>query len=104
MLIKSDEALLPKPCWNAVNVRINRLHETITKALEPDDKRTFFISPNRQGALFSNHEFLQPIFPAEVMADKKAGCKDRPPGWPHANEKGAGAIADMIIGLEDKED
>ena len=46
---------------------------------------------------------LQPIFPAEVMADKKAGRKDRPPGWPHPNEKGAGAIADMIIGLEDKD-
>ena len=48
---------------------------------------------------------LQPIFPAEVMADKMAGekgRKDRPPGWPHPNEKGAGAIADMIIGLEDK--
>ena len=48
-------------------------------------------------------QLLQPIFPAEVMADKKAGRKDRPPGWPHPNEKGAGAIADMIIGLEDKD-
>ena len=73
-------------------------------ALAPDEKRTFFISPNRQGALFSNHELLQPIFPAEVMADKKAGRKDRPPGWPHPNAKGAGAIADIIIGLEDKKD
>ena len=104
MLIKSDEALLPKQCWNAVNVRVNHLHEWITKALAPDEKRTFFISPNRQGALFANQELLQPIFPAEVMADKKAGRKDRPPGWPHPNEKGAGAIADMIIGLEDKEE
>ena len=105
VLIKSDEALLPKQCWNAVNVRINHLHEWITKALAPDPaKHTYFISPNRQGALFSNHELLQPIFPAEVMADKKSGRKDRPPGWPHPNEKGAGAIADMIIGLEDKDD
>ena len=71
VLIEKDEALLPKQCWNAVNVRINRLHEAITKALEPDDKRTFFISPNRQGALFSNHELLQPIFPAEVMATRR---------------------------------
>ena len=68
------------------------------------ETHTYFISPNRQDALFSNHEMLQPIFPAEVMADKKAGRKDRPPGWPHPNEKGAGAIADIIIGLEDKDE
>ena len=39
VLIKKDEALLPKQCWNAVNVRINQLHESITKALEPDRER-----------------------------------------------------------------
>jgi hypothetical protein len=106
VLNKRDEAMLPKPCWNAVDVRINRLHETITNALRPDPgTHTYFISPNRQDALFSNQEMLQPIFPAEVIADKRAEPKrlDRPPGWPHPNEKGAGAIADLIIGLEDKD-
>ena len=90
VLIKNDEALLPKQCWHAVNVRINRLHEWITKALGPDEKRTFFISPNRQGAPVLEPRVATADLPRGGHGGQEGGSQGPPAGLAAPEREGRG--------------